>query len=170
MNDITTPDNNEPATMTPDDARELMLGCMPSVEAVRELESVILQCPQVDMPTEHIIHAGVSARTVFIPAGTVLTGALTNLDNICVVFGDITVTTDDGPTRLTGFNVLPAKSGVKRAGVTHADTWWCTLHRTEQASVEDVEDEMTNEAWGLLTRGDKQLEKLNALAALEDKS
>lgn len=154
---------------TPHVAREFMLG-MPSVESVRALEAAILQHPQIDLPTDHIIHGQVSARTIFIPAGTVLTGALTNLDNICVVFGDITVTTDDGPVRLTGFNVLPAKAGAKRAGVTHADTWWCTLHHTEQTSVEAVEDEMTNEAWGLLTRGDKQLEKLNALAALEDKS
>lgn len=136
---------------TPHDAHALMLG-MPSIESVRALESVILQCPQVDLPTEHFAFAGMSARTIFIPAGTVLTGALTNIDNICVVFGDITVTTDDGPKRLTGFNVIQAEAGAKRAGVAHSDTWWTTLHRTDLTRIADIENEMTNEAESLGTR------------------
>lgn len=125
---------------------------MPSVESVRQLENQLLQLPQVDLQTQHLVHAGVSARTVLIPAGTVLTGALTNLDNICVVCGDITVTTDEGPQRLTGFHVLPAKAGAKRAGVAHSDTWWTTLHHTDLTSVADIEDEMTGESHLLQTR------------------
>lgn len=129
-----------------------LLGGMPSVEAVRELEGFLLDLPQVDLGTQHVVHAGVSVRSIFIPAGTVLTGALTNLDNVCIVIGDITVTTDDGPRHLTGFNILPALAGSKRAGVAHGDTWWVTVHRTDLTSLAEVEDEMTSESYGLQSR------------------
>lgn len=131
---------------------ETLMHGLPTVESVRHLESMLLQLPQINLPTEHIVHGGMSARTIFIPAGTVLTGALTNLDNICIVFGDITVTTDDGPRRLTGFHVLPASAGAKRAGHAHADTWWTTLHCTDLTSIAEIEDEMTGESGRLQTR------------------
>lgn len=139
-------------TPTPIDQAQALVVGMPTPEAVRQLEAMILQLPQVDLQTSHVVHGGLCARTIFIPAGTVLTGALTNIDNLCVAFGDITVTTDDGPKRLTGFNVIPAMAGAKRAGVAHSDTWWTTVWRTELTDLEAIEDEMTNESAMLQTR------------------
>ena len=118
---------------------------MPDPETVRAAERVFATLPQVDLATTHLVHAGMYARTIFIPAGTVLTGALTKQDNVCVVFGDITVTTDEGPRRLTGHHVLPARLGAKRAGLAHADTWWTTLMTTEHTEVADIERQMTDE-------------------------
>ena len=118
-----------------------LLGGMPSIEAVRELEAHLLDLPQVDMATTHVIHGGMCARTIMIPAGVVLTGALTNCDNVCVVCGDIAVTTDEGPKRLTGYHVLPANAGAKRAGVAHSDTWWTTIHCTALTEITDIENE-----------------------------
>lgn len=108
--------------------------------------------PQVDLRTEHVIHGGMYARTILIPAGTTITGALTNLDNLCVVQGDILVTTDEGPVRLTGFHVLPAAKGAKRAGYAYADTWWTCIWPTALTNVDDIEDEMTPESAMLQTR------------------
>lgn len=129
-----------------------LLAGMPDPESVRALESIMLQLPQRKLDVSHVVHGGMCARSMFIPAGTVLTGALTNCDNICVVFGDITVTTDDGPQHIVGFHVLPAKAGAKRAGVTHGDTWWTTIHCTEYTDIAAIEDEMTSESSMLLTR------------------
>ena len=130
----------------------LIFSGMPSIEAVRDLEQCLLDHPQVDLGVSHVIHGGMCARTGMIPAGTVLTGALTNMDNICVMYGDITVTTDEGAQRLTGFNVLPAKAGAKRAGVTHSDTWWTTILQTDLTDIVSIEDAMTDESVLLLTR------------------
>lgn len=124
---------------------------MPDPERVRALEAALIGLPQVDLLTKHLVHGGLYARTILIPAGTVLTGALTKRANVCVVFGDITVTTDDGTQRLTGFHVLPAQPGAKRAGVAHADTWWVTLMRTDVVDLDDIEREMTDEAANLQT-------------------
>lgn len=134
------------------DASLALLHGMPDPESVRALERSLIELPQVDLSTSHVLHSGLCARTIFIPAGTVLTGALTNIDNLCVVCGDITVTTDEGPRRLTGFHVLPAKAGFKRAGLAHADTWWTTIWQTELSELEAIEDEMTSESHLLQTR------------------
>lgn len=127
---------------------------MASPEAVRELERHMMQLPQVDLSTTHVVHGGMCSRTILIPAGTVLTGALTNMDNICVMNGDITVTTDDGTVRLTGHHVLPARAGFKRAGFAHADTYWTTIWPTSLTDVKEIEDEMTSESSLLQTRRD----------------
>jgi hypothetical protein len=139
--------------ITPLDATPLAIFQHATVESVRKLEALNLTLPQVDLGTTHVIHAGMCARTIFIPKDTVLTGALTNLDNLCVLVGDITVTTDEGPKRLTGFHVLPANAGAKRAGIAHADTWWTTIWPTSLTNVDEIENEMTDESDQLQTRG-----------------
>lgn len=125
---------------------------MPSVDRVRDLEALMQTLPQVVMETHTLTHGRVSARAVLIPAGTMLVGALTNLDNLCIVLGDITVTTDAGPQRITGFGMLPANRGAKRVGQAHADTWWITVHHTDLTDPRAIEDEMTDEAAGLQSR------------------
>lgn len=124
------------------------------LECVRRLEVEILELPQVDLSTENLVHGGMCARTILIPAGTVLTGAQTNMDNVCIVSGDIEVTTDAGVQRLTGYHVLPAKAGAKRAGVAFADTWWTTIWPTELTDIAAIEDEATSESHLLQTRRD----------------
>lgn len=116
-----------------------------SLDAVRKLEAHMRELPQVDVQTLMTVFGQVCARSIFIPAGTLLTGAETARDNVCVVLGDITVTTDEGPKRLSGFNVLTAKAGQKRAGIAHADTWWVTVHHTTHETPSDIEREMTPE-------------------------
>lgn len=131
-------------TPTPADAQTL-LACMPDPSSVRRLEDVLLQMPQIDLHTQMLVHGGMAARTITIPAGTVLTGALTNCDNICVCCGDITVTTDAGTQHLVGVHVLPARAGAKRAGIAHSDTVWVTIHRTDLTEPDAIDAEMTNE-------------------------
>jgi len=120
-----------------------------SNEQVKALENQMRDLPQTDLGTTHLIHAGMYARTIFIPKDTVLTGALTNCDNICIIHGDITVTTSSGNKRFTGFNVIPADSGFKRAGVSHEDTYWTTVFQTDSTVLEDIEKEVTDEHAGL---------------------
>lgn len=120
--------------------------------SVEQLEQAILSAPQVDLRTEHVLSGGVYARTIHIPAGTVLTGATHKKDHVNVVFGDITVTTDAGPIRLTGYHVIPTKAGSKRAGVAHADTVWTTICETKLDDIEAIEDELVEESSRLQTR------------------
>lgn len=138
-------------TVSPDKARN-MLKAMPDPASVRQFEKLSLQLPQLKLETTHVIHGGLCARTIFIPAGTVLTGAELEVDTVCIVAGDITVTTDDGVKRLTGHHVLPAVKSNKRIGITHTDTHWTMIFKTDMERVEDVEKQMTREHDRLQTR------------------
>lgn len=134
------------------DSSSVLLQQLLTNDKVTELENIGLDQPQLVLDTTHLIHGKMYARTIFMPAGTLLTGVLSNLDNVCIVCGDITVTTQDGLKRFTGYHVLPAISGSKRAGITHADTYWTTLIHTNNTTVTDCENEFTNETEKLQTR------------------
>jgi hypothetical protein len=123
-----------------------------SIEEAKAFEQALETLEQINLPTHHLIHGKMYARTIFVPAGTALTGVLTKLDNICIVIGDISVTTDDGVVRLTGYNIIPATKGYKRVGYAHADTYWTTLIPTENTTVEAIENEMSEESHLLQSR------------------
>jgi hypothetical protein len=125
---------------------------MDEIQKAESLQAELLKQPQVKIDTSHLIHGQMYARTILVPANTVVVGALTNLDNICIVNGDITVTTDLGVMRLTGYHILPAEKGYKRIGLAHADTVWTTIIHTNGKTVDEIELEMTSEAHLLQTR------------------
>jgi quercetin dioxygenase-like cupin family protein len=129
-----------------------ILDTAPSREQIERLEDYILQVPQVDLQTTHALSGGVYARTIFIPEGTVLTGAAHKKDHINVMQGDITVWTEEGMKRLTGQHVLTTKAGAKRAGLAHADTWWTTICATALTDIDEIEDELVENADRLQTR------------------
>ena len=125
---------------------------MADLTKVNALQDELLKHPQIELPVSHLIHGQMYARTIIVPAGTIVVGTLTNLDNICIVNGDITVTADEGVVRLTGYHILPASKGYKRVGLAHAETVWTTIIHTNGKTVEEIEVEMTNEAHLLQTR------------------
>ena len=86
------------------------------------------QMPQVEVPVLERYANGIYAREVIIPADTLLTGRIYLDDHFDVmVYGDITVSSDDGCKRLQGFNMFEGVQGKKRAGYTHAETRWITF-------------------------------------------
>ena len=124
----------------------------PERATVEALEVEILKAPQVDLQTTHKLSGGVYARTIIIPAGTVLTGAAHKKDHINIMQGDITVSTDDGMKRLTGQHVLETKAGNKRVGFAHADTVWTTVCHTNLTEIDAIEHELVEEPERLQSR------------------
>jgi hypothetical protein len=81
---------------------------------------------------------------MLIPKGTVLTGAIHKTEHLCIVSGDISVTTDDGMKRITDAHaILTSKAGAKRAGFAHEDTYWTTVHATEETDLDKLVEELT---------------------------
>jgi|TARA_R110000823_G_scaffold23531_9_gene70175 hypothetical protein len=107
---------------------------------------------QVNLATSHLIHAGLYHRTVFIPAGVLVAGAFVRIDTTIIVHGDITVYVDGDPILLTGHNVLPAYAGRKQAAYAHRDTYFTMSFATEATTVEQAEEEFTNEVEALGSR------------------
>jgi hypothetical protein len=125
-----------------------------AIANVRELEARVLALPQTPIETHHAFHAGVYARTIMAPAGTLLTGALIKIATLLILDGDADVYLDGESRRFTGYHVLPASAGRKQAFVTHADTHLTMLFATQAKTVEDAERAFTDEADLLGSRRD----------------
>lgn len=119
---------------------------------VAKLERAMLLCPQADIATSHLIHAGLYARTIMLPKGVVITGALIKLATVLIVSGDVTVTLGASSTRFTGYHVIAASTGRKSAFFAHADTDMTMLFPTHADNVADAEAEFTDEPGLLLSR------------------
>lgn len=119
---------------------------MPTREQILDIERYILQCPQVGTPIRHYFSPGIYAREMFIPAGTVLTGAVHKTEHISLFVGDITVLTDGGMQRLTGHHTFVSKPGAKRVGYAHADTWCTGFFATNETDISKLESELVEDA------------------------
>lgn len=124
-----------------------------AVAHVARLEAHDARLPQVEIATHHVLHAGLYARTILMPAGTRLTGALVDIATTIIVCGDCTVALGDGLTeRLAGYRVLPAGGHRKQAYFAHSDTWLTMVFATSAKTVEEAEEEFTAEAHKLMSR------------------
>ena len=96
---------------------------------IYRLEAELLKLPQVDMPVEHAFCTGLYARTMHIPAGTALTGAIHRQESFFLVRkGSLIVSTDSGPQRLGLGDMSISKIGTKRAGIALTDVEITTFH------------------------------------------
>lgn len=119
---------------------------MPTREQILDIERYILKCPQVETPIRHYFSPGIYAREMFIPAGTVLTGAVHKTEHISLFVGDITVLTDGGMQRLTGHHTFVSKPGAKRVGYAHSDTWCTGFFATNETDISKLESELVEHA------------------------
>lgn len=126
--------------------------CAASISYIREFEKLNAARPQTAIATHHLIHAGMYARTIMIPAGVVLTGALIKLATTLIMSGDATVANGETNIRLTGYHVIPASKHRKQAFLAHADTHLTMLFPTSAKDILTAEDEFTDEAELLFSR------------------
>lgn len=130
----------------------------PTREQIERLQGCLLHLEQegagVQLETWHHFADGLVARTIRIKAGTCLTGAAHKAEHMNVCYGDISVWTEDGMKRLTGYHVLPSLPGAKRVGFAHADTYWTTVHvnPTNERDIEKLEDALVEESHMLQRR------------------
>ena len=122
------------------------------VKALRALEDRLIGEEPVAIPTEHVIHAGMYARTIAIPKDTVLTGALIKRATLVIVTGAAAVLVGEEWLKLEGYNVLPASAGRKQVFVSYSPVVITMLFPTEAKTVEEAEREFTDEADRLLSR------------------
>lgn len=90
-----------------------------ALDIVRRMEAVVRTMPQEPFKLDHLLHAGMYARTVTLPPGY-WGGALTLTASIVIVVGDALVYTgEDEPLQVSGVTVLPASAGRKQAFSTN---------------------------------------------------
>ena len=122
------------------------------VGAVRRLESAVRKLPQVEIDTQHVIHAGTYSRTIRIAAGVLLTGAEIKRSTLLVFHGRALVTMGDETVELAGYHVIPAMPGRKQAFLALDDCDLTMIFATGAGSIEEAESEFTDEPHLLMSR------------------
>lgn len=125
-----------------------------SIAKVRTLETTLLAMPQVILETSHVIHAGVYARTVTIPAGVVMTGSLIKCATTLIISGHVVVYLDTGPKEIEGYHVLAASANRKVGFMALTDTSLTMLFSTKADNISQAEEEFTDEGHLLISRLD----------------
>jgi hypothetical protein len=121
------------------------------IDKIRKLESVLLQFPQVKLETTHVLHAGIYARTIKIPKGTLFTGALIKIPTVLIIQGHCKVYMGESSKDYIGYNVIPASANRKGGAYAYEDTWATVLCATNASSVEEAEKELTDEFLSLMS-------------------
>lgn len=123
------------------------IACMSdgSIAKARETQERILTVKQVEIPTEHVIHAGMYTRTIFMPPNTELVGAHIKIPTLFIIHGEAVVYTEEGPRRLAGYNVFTASANRKQVVYSIGEVYISMIFATQAKDVETAEKEFTDE-------------------------
>jgi hypothetical protein len=126
-----------------------------SEELLSNLTSVqdkLLALPQVEIQTDHILHGGMYTRTIRLAPEVVLMGALVKIPTVLVVSGKTAVFTGEGWIELDGYHVIPARAGRKQIFIAREETNITMIFPTDAKTVEQAEEQFTDEAEALMSR------------------
>jgi hypothetical protein len=118
---------------------------------VREMFSEGQLVP-VEVKTNHLLGAGMYARTVHLPAMGFFTNVTIKVPTLMVVSGYCYMLAGKEWAKLTGYNVFPASAGRKQICITKEPTDVTMIFPTDARTVEEAEAEFTDEAGDLLSR------------------
>jgi hypothetical protein len=122
------------------------------LEKLTHIQKEILEKPQIEVNTEHIIHGGMYIRTIRLAPEIVLVGALVKVSTVLIVSGKTAVFTGENWIELDGYHVIPARAGRKQIFVTREETSITMIFPTGAKTVEQAEEEFTSEAEALMSR------------------
>jgi len=122
------------------------------MDKVRAVEQRVREMPQIVVQTEHVLHAGMYARTVRLDANVLIVGVLIKCPTMLVVRGRAQVFAGDRWYAIDGYNVIPASAGRKQMYVTTEPTEITMLFPTKARTVAEAEAEFTDETDSLISR------------------
>lgn len=122
----------------------------------------------VDLEPVHHFAKGLYGRELFIPAGTIATGMIHTSEHLCVVIGDIIVSSEDSPEgkHFTGVNIFKTDPGIKRIVRTITDTYFITFHATKASrstNINMIERQLTAETYDEFDKKQLKRAKRNEL-------
>ena len=131
------------------------------VHRVEELEGKLLSLTQADVETHHVIHAGIYSRTMCGKKNHMYTGGLLKIPTMLIISGDVSIYIGSSVVRKTGFHVLIGDVGRKQAFFCHEDTDMTMLFSTKARTVEEAENECTDDTGKLLSRHNANTEVIS---------
>jgi hypothetical protein len=85
---------------------------------------------------------------MFIPAGTVLTGAIHNKENISILAqGTIRITNGTESKLISAPYIMVDQPGIKRLGVSETDVTFINVWRTDTTDLDEIEKEIRSDTF-----------------------
>lgn len=129
-------------------------------DSISQLEQKMLAAPEeqkIAIETTHNFSDGVYTRTVFMKAGSLITGKIHKLDHIVVIGqGSASVVSEEfGSKIIKAPMVFVSRPYVKRALFVHEDMVWTTVHKnpTNTRDLDLLEKELIAEDYKEITEG-----------------
>ncbi len=145
MNDLAVIEKPSPPTVIPAPSLSTM-------DSLMRLQAFMARLPEVPLPTEHLLHGGMYARTVRRDLGSVTIGSLITKATILIVNGPCSMLIGDRRVDLEGYNVLAGLPGRKSMSVTRGPVEMTMIFPTNAVTVEEAENEICAEADQLVSR------------------
>ena len=129
-----------------------------AIDLVYRLEAINLARPQTELRFEHDFHAGVYARTMIVPdlpkgQCCLITSAFIRIPTLLIAQGEaLFYIGEDEPLTLTGSSIVQAAAGRKHACLAQANFRITMIFATSAKTIEEAEEEFTNEAYMLQSR------------------
>lgn len=125
-----------------------------------EVQALDALQPQAPIRVRHVLHAGLYSRTILVPAGVRIVGALIKIPTQVTIAGIADVWLGEW-RRVSGYAVLPAGAGRKQIFEAVTDTYITMAFASRALTAEEAEEEFTDEAHNLTTRhGDGAVETI----------
>lgn len=122
------------------------------LQAIYAIEYRECQKQQIDPEMEHSFFAGMYARTCRIAAGSLIVSVLIKIPTLLIVNGGCCVLAGDKWYKIEGYQVIQASAGRKQIYATFQPTEITMIFKSDARTVEEAEEEFTDEAKNLLSR------------------
>lgn len=125
-------------------------GNTPAILALEQamLASFDQEALKAQTDTQHYQIKGVYARTMFVPAGMLVTGKIHNFESIGILAqGTMRITNGETSVVVSAPYITVDKPGIKRLGYAETDCTFISVHRTDAEEINDIEDELVSDTF-----------------------
>lgn len=125
-------------------------GNTPAILALEQamLASFDQEALKAQTDTQHYQIKGVYARTMFVPAGMLVTGKIHNFESIGILAqGTMRITNGETSVVVSAPYITVDKPGIKRLGYAETDCTFISVHRTDAEEINVIEDELVSDTF-----------------------
>jgi hypothetical protein len=98
--------------------------------------------------TQHYQIKGVYVRTMYVPAGMLVTGKIHNFESIGILAqGTMRISNGDTSVSVSAPYITVDKPGIKRLGYAETDCTFISVHRTDAEELSVIEDELVSDTF-----------------------
>lgn len=121
-------------------------------EKIDAVKAELLKEPQCEYPVSHSIYEGMYHRTVFLPQGALAVGARIRIPTLLIISGHIRTNEGDRMKEYKGYFVLEGSAFRQQVILALEDSYMTMVFPTKAETVQEAEDEFTEESEQLQTR------------------